>query len=141
MGVAAYQRGSKAISESIQRDFDERNKSARNVEILERLEKDIEKFNEFSTKAQALFKESIIKENAKGFLKNSIYVNWHKKKDTKKVKMMFEECCAANLKCEYCNISDSLKFRMACHRKANAWYVLLETLNDGFRYPFDTPSL
>ena len=140
MGAASYQRGSKAIPDSIQHDYTERNRRAKNIETIIRLEKDIKSFNEFSTNAQALFIDSIHEETATGFLKKAIHNNWKKKKNTKEVKIMEDECCKAHNEWVDCNISDSLKFRMVCHRKAKAWYTLLEKLNNSFKYPFNTPS-
>lgn len=141
MGAAAYYRGSKAISESIQRDYEELNRRARNIETLERLEKKINKLNEFSTNAQALFSDSTNIETAKGLLKSSIYESWNKKKDTKRVKNMLDECCKAHNEWVDANILDSLQFKRVCHRKAKAWYTLLEALNKGFEYHFKVPSL
>ena len=140
MGVAAYARGSKAITDGIHRDFLDRGGRRRMVrETLERAEHAISPLEVFSRNAQNLFVDAGDPETAKGFLKSQIYTEIQRKQHTKRYKNLRIECVNAHNQWVDADREQSVVFLQASRRKARAWRVLLDYLRGSIVLPFDVP--
>ncbi|MBE8233052.1 MAG: hypothetical protein HAW67_04895 [Endozoicomonadaceae bacterium] len=140
MGVGAYNRGSKSISDQIKRDFEQRGGYRKSmINQMERAEVRISELEAYCLNAQALFVDATDRSSAKGFLKSSIYTTWIKKRFTAKVKEMHDQCLRAHVDWVNSDLQQSFVHLSYCLKKAKSWHNMLEYLNNGFRYPFKVP--
>jgi hypothetical protein len=144
MGVAAYQRGSAAISESIERDYMENRGgySKRLKEQMERAESRIEQLEQFCRDAQSLYIDVTYEDSAKGLLRGYMHQSWLKNRDTKLFKRMLERCNIAHCKWVDSNPIDVFNHLAVCKEKAKAWFDLITRLNgNNVKYSFTIPQL
>jgi predicted GTPase len=140
MGVAAYNRGSVALSNALEAAFENSASFKRSqTEQWQRAEVQIEKLELFCREAQALFIDATDESTASGLLKSAIFEAYSKKKETKRLNSMLSECNAA-----HCAWVDSIRVNTfahisVCFRRARAWNNVINYLNNGFRLPFETP--
>ncbi|MCG9575473.1 hypothetical protein L1D14_04400 [Vibrio tubiashii] len=142
MGVAAYNRGSVAVSRAIQQSYlDNGGQAKLNRETLERCEVQIERLELYCLEVQEFFGEIKDLECAKGIVRRGIHDTYVRKSKTKKLERLLHECTLAH--CEWVD-SDrrcSVNHLQTCYRKARAWKAVFEYLNPTPSYvlPFNTP--
>lgn len=141
MGIAAYNRGSQAISNQITHEYEEvrGNRRRRLREQMKRAEIKIQDLEQFCRDAQTLYVDSTFPGSASTLLEHNIEHFWQKKKDTKKFKAMYEECCLAHTAWLDSDHRQSFNHLHACIRKARAWKTLLTYLNSFYKWPFEIP--
>lgn len=144
MGVAAYNRGSVAVSRFIEQSYlDNGGQAKLNRETLERSEVLIERLEGYCLEVQAFFVMIQDSNAAKGIVAASIHEIYVRKAKTKKLERLLHECTLAH--CDWVD-SDrrfSVNHLQTCFRKARAWKAVFEYLNPKPAYvlPFNTPSM
>lgn len=144
MGVAAYYRGSAAISRSIENDYlDRGGRAKRNVEMLERAEVLIKRLETYCQEVQAFFSDMTCPDSAKGLAKASMHDTYLRKQKTAKFQRMLTECNLANCEWVDSDIRYSITHLQVCYRKARAWKAVMDYLNPppSYHLPFSTPSM
>jgi hypothetical protein len=144
MGIGAYNRGSAAISDSIQRDYME-NRGGYSKQINEqmlRAEQKVMALEQFCIEAQSLYVDVTDKATSKGLLKGWMHEVWLKKQSTKRFKFLLTQCVDAH--CAWVNSDHRNVFihLSICKRKARVWLEILLMLNSQqARYTFTVPSI
>lgn len=129
MGVAAYYRGSAAISEQIARDYQDRNRSKDLRQQMQRAADKITQLEDYSRLAQSLYIDVVDKTTAIGFLKTHMHLTYVKKKNTKVLKRMLERCNAAHCAWVDSDHVEIFNHLAICKEKALSWQAVLEYLN------------
>ncbi|MCY9874050.1 hypothetical protein [Vibrio barjaei] len=144
MGAAAYNRGSMAISRSIEQDYlNNGGQSKLNRETLERCETLIARLESYCVEAQAFFGEIKDPASAKGIVRGGIHQTYLRKSKTKKLERVLNECSTADADWEKSDRQFSVNHLQFCYRKARAWKAVFDYLNPQPSYvlPFETPSM
>lgn len=144
MGVAAYQRGSAAISESIQRDFmnDRGGDSKRLREQMERAELRVQELEAFCLNAQSLYVDVTYLDSANGLLRGWMRDVWLKKCNTKRFQRMLSDCLVAHSEWVDSDHRNVFLHLQVCRKKAMAWLSVISFLNcNNAIYNFHIPSM
>lgn len=143
MGVAAYNRGSVRIAESIQRDYKE-NRGGGSKDMANRMQRAAEqvaKLEIFCREAQSLYIDITDPKTATGMLKGWMRDVWLVKHNTKRFNAMIDKCGDTHVlwvNSDHRYVFDHLQ---VCQAKAKAWLDVLSFLNmKGVHYPFETPA-
>ena len=140
MGVAAYNRASKCISNRIDHDYRESGSVKRDLhDQFVRAELQIERLEQFCRDAQSFFVDARHEEDAKTPETRQARSRLIKKQGTKTFTRMMNECQAAHNQWVDSDRRASFEHISVCTRKAKAWKAVLSTLLPGSPLPFYTP--
>ncbi|KPM97579.1 hypothetical protein [Vibrio alginolyticus] len=141
MGAAAYYRGSKAISESIARDYEERNGAKRLREQMERAEKRVIELENFCREAQSLYVDLMYPEDCKTLAKQELHLRYLQCNKYKKFQTMEAEIAIQHCRWVDSNPQHVFTHLQICNDKAKAYKELFTYLNQKspFRIPVALP--
>lgn len=142
MSLSAYNRGSKLVATQIQRNYD--NSPCGQAQASADLSKAFERIEElelYCKNANSFFIDVTTEPFLGGLVSAYIRKRYQKKQHLKKLNAMLAECGYAHAQWVDVDTRDLMTYSAACHRKAKAWYLLLDYLNPPptLTLPFKTP--
>lgn len=144
MGVAAYNRGSIAVSRAIEQSYLENGGQTKlNREMLERSETLIAQLEAYCLEVQAFFVQIQDPETATGLVAGGIHETYVRKANTRKLESLLNECTLAHAQWVDSDVCYSVQHLQTCYRKARAWKAVFEYLNPkpSFVLPFAVPAM
>ncbi|HAS8538244.1 TPA: hypothetical protein I7730_00325 [Vibrio vulnificus] len=141
MGAGAFYRGSRAISESIARDYEARNGRRVLREQMERAANRVIKLEDFCREAQSLLVDLMYPEDCNTLAKQELHLRYLQCKKYKKFQCMEAEILAQHCKWIDSNPVDVFNHLQVCNDKAKAYKELFTYLNlkSPFKLPISTP--
>ena len=140
MGIAAYNRGSLAVSRGLSEDY-KNSRSARKerVDRFVRMELRIADLELFIRDAQSAFVDLQDEDTAIGFALSNARHFWLRKRNTRKFALLHGECVSSHVSWVNSDRRYTASHLQHCYAKARAWNAVLNLLNPHFKWKFEVP--